>query len=129
VNGDSPFLVDGVKIRTDWADPPLPTHLTWNPRVYSRVRKPTHRGALIGLLWGVPVDGHACGRAAVYQLKTLIGEVRTVWWDGTMYGDSPYLLDVDTDERVLRNPASIAWFCRFEDVRNLDMNTEKEERK
>lgn len=110
-----------MKIRKDWGEPVLPTDLAWNPRVYSRVRKPKHRGALVGVLWGVPVDGNACGRAAVYQLQTLAGEVRTVWWDGTMYGDTPYLLDVDTDERVLRNPQSIAWFCRFEDVQKLDI--------
>jgi hypothetical protein len=109
-----------MKIRTDWNEPPLPTDLTWNPWVYSRVRKPKHRGALVGTLWGVPVDGHACGRAAVYQMQMLTGEIRTVWWDGTMYGDLPYLLDVDTDERVLRSATSIAWFCRLEDVRIPD---------
>jgi hypothetical protein len=121
--------VNGLgKIRTSWEDAPLPTDLTWNPRVYSRVRKPSHRGALVGTLWGVPVNGHACGRAVAYQFQMLTGEVHTVWWDGTMYGDSPYLLDVDTDERVLRNPAGIAWFCRLEDVRIPDTNSGEEKK-
>jgi len=115
-----------MKIRTDWNDPLPVTDLSWNPRVYSRVRKPHHRGALVGTLWGVPVDGHACGRAAVYQFQALTGEVRTVWWDGTMCEGSPYLYDVDTDQLVLRNPAAISWFCRLGDVpvgvvRNPDM--------
>ena len=109
-----------MKIRTDWDEPALPTDLTWNPRVYSRVRKPKHRGALVGTLWGVAVDGNTCGRGTAYQLQVLTGEIHTVFWDGTMYGDSPYLLDVDTEKPVLRSPKSIAWFCRLEDVQILD---------
>jgi hypothetical protein len=117
-----------VKIRTEWNEPPLPTDLTWNPRVYSRVRKPKHRGALVGTLLGVPVDGNACGRAVAYQFQMLTGEIHTVWWDGTMCAtpsgttswDTPYLYDVDTDELILRNPAGIAWFCRLADVRIPD---------
>jgi len=106
-----------MKIRISWTEPPLPTDLRWNPHAYSRVRKPKHRGALVGTLWGVPVDGNACGRAVVYQLKVLLtGEVRTVYWDGSMYGDVPCLFDVDTHEPVLRRPSGIAWFCRLEDV-------------
>jgi hypothetical protein len=121
--------VNGLgKIRTSWEDAPLPTDLTWNPRVYSRVRKPKHRGALVGTLWGVPVDGHACGRAVAYQFQMLTGEVHTVRWDGTMYGDSPCLFDVDTGEQILRNPAGIAWFCRLEDVRIPDTNSGEEKK-
>ena len=105
-----------MKIRTDWADPVLPTDLTWNSRVYSRVRKPSHRGALVGSLFGVPVDGNSCGRGTVYQFQTLNGDVHTVWWDGTMYGDTPYLLNVDNDASILISPAAIAWFCLLKDV-------------
>lgn len=104
-----------MKIRTDWADTPLVTDLTWNPHAVSPVRHP-RRGALIGTLLGVPVTGKSCGRAIAYQFQMLTGEVRTVWWDGTMYGDAPYLHDVDTGELVLRDPAGIAWFSRLENV-------------
>lgn len=105
--------------RTKWDDPALATDLTWNPRVisYSRaVRSAKGRGALVGTLLGVPVDGRACGRGTAYQFQLLTGEVRTAWWDGTMHGDSPYLFDIDTGEQLLRNPAAFAWFARLEDV-------------
>ena len=107
-----------MAIRTKWDDAPLVTDLRWNPRVlsYSGCRRPSMRGALVGTLLGVPVDGRACGRGTVYQFQMLTGEVRTVWWDGTMYGDSPTLFDVDTGEQVLRNPAAMSWFARLEDV-------------
>lgn len=109
-----------MHIRTDWDEPALPTDLTWNPRAYSRVRKPKHRGALLGTLWGVPVDGNTCGLGVAFQLQTLTGEVRTVYWDGSMYGESPCLFDIDTHDQVLRSAKSIAWFCLLDDVQKLD---------
>lgn len=104
--------------RAKWDDALLVTDLKWNPRVVSHsraVRSDKGRGALVGTLLGVPVDGRACGRGTAYQFQLLTGEVRTVFWDGTMYGDSPVLFDVDTEEQVLRNPAAFAWFARLED--------------
>ena len=107
-----------MKQRTGWDDAPLATDLTWNPRVisYSGCRRPSMRGAFVGTLLGVPVDGRSCGRSVAYQFRLLTGEVRTAWWDGTMHGDSPYLFDVDTGEQVLRNPVAMAWFSRLEDA-------------
>ena len=104
--------------RTKWDDPVLVTDLHWNPRVisYSRRCSRRGRGALVGTLLGVPVDGRSCGRGTAYQFLLLTGEVRTVWWDGTMHGDSPYLFDIDTGEQVMRNPAAFAWFDRLENV-------------
>ena len=104
-----------MKQRTGWDDAPLATDLTWNPRVISYARG-GKRGALVGTLLGLPVDGRSCGRSVAYQFQLLTGEVRTVWWDGTMHGDSPYLFDVDTGEQVLRNPVAMAWFSRLEDA-------------
>lgn len=105
--------------RTGWDDQLLATDLTWNPRVISHsraVRSDRGRGALVGTLLGVPVDGRACGRGVAYQFRLLTGEVRTAWWDGTMYHGSPCLFDIDTDAELLRNPAAFAWFARLEDV-------------
>jgi hypothetical protein len=103
-----------MKQRTKWDDDLLVTDLKWNPRVISYARG-GKRGALIGTLLGLPVDGRTCGRGTAYQFQMLTGEIHTVWWDGTMYGEAPYFLDVDTGERVLRNPAGIAWFARFDE--------------
>lgn len=107
--------------RTSWQDPLLHTELTWKPHAHSNTRSP-RRGALVGMLHGVEVSGKTIGRGHAYQLCMLTGEVRTVWWDGTMGHDSggayyPYLYDVDTGEQVLRNPRYVAWFARLEDVK------------
>lgn len=98
-----------------WEDAPLPTDLVWKPRAYSNVRSPK-RGALVGTLLGVPVDGRSTGRGVAFQIGIITGEVRTVWWDGTMAYGSPELFDVDTQEPVLRNPQAIAWFALLADV-------------
>lgn len=96
--------------RSDWSDAPLPTELTWNPRVHSNVRSP-QRGALVGTLLGVEVDGHSTGRGVAFQFGMLTGEVRTVWWNGVMNHGAPEMFDVDTQELVLRNPDGVAWFA------------------
>lgn len=98
--------------RSSYDDPPLETDLVWHPRA----RRGNRRGALVGALWGVPVTGADCGRGTAYQLGMLTGEVRTVWWDGTMCGDTPQLYDVDTNEFVTRNPMAVAWFARLDQV-------------
>lgn len=109
-----------MKQRTGWDDAPLATDLTWNPRVisYSRaVRSDRGRGALVGTLLGVPVDGRACGRGTAYQFQLLTGEVYTAFWDGTLHHDTPCLFDIDTENSLpLFNPAAFAWFARLEDV-------------
>ena len=78
----------------------LETNLVWNPRAVSRVRKP-QRGALQGTLLGVQVDGHTIGYGTAYQLVRSNGDVRTVFWIGSVdSGNRPLLFDVDTHERV-----------------------------
>ena len=102
--------------RTSYTDPPLCTVLQWHPHAHSNVRSPK-RGALVGQLWGVEVDGKSTGRGVAFQFGGLSGEVRTVWWDGTMaVGGVPQLYDVDTGDPVLRSPESIAWFARLQDL-------------
>lgn len=106
-------------IRTSWQDAPLRTDLVWKPHAHSNVRSPK-RGALVGTLLGVEVDGKSTGRGVAYQFGLLTGEVRTVWWNGTVGRDGegpyyPYLYDVDTQEQVLRNPQAVAWFGRLQE--------------
>jgi hypothetical protein len=104
----------------------LVTDLVWNPRVHSNVR---NRGALVGTLYGVPVTGKDTGRGVAYQLVTTLGDVHTVYWDGTVgggrapyltnqhpYGVYPYLYIVDTGKQVLINPAFVASFRKLADV-------------
>lgn len=97
--------------RSNYNDPPLVTELQWRPHAH---RPGNQRGALVGTLWGVPVTGIDTGRGTAYQFGLLTGEVRTVWWDGTMWTDTPNLFDVDTGEQVLRNPTAVAWFTRLD---------------
>jgi hypothetical protein len=104
-----------MRERTSYTDAPLRTELVWKPYAHSNVRSP-RRGALVGTLWGVEVDGKSTGRGVAYQFGLISGEVRTVWWDGTMWGDVPEFYDVDTGEHVARNPLAVAWFARLEDV-------------
>lgn len=108
------MTTQALPVRTNWDDAPLHTDLVWNGRVKNNRGS---RGALVGTLLGLPVDGHSFGRAVAYQFGLLTGEVRTVWWDGTLtHGDVPELYDVDTGESVLRNPQAFAWFARLQDV-------------
>lgn len=102
--------------RANWQDAPLRTDLVWKPHAHSNVRSP-RRGALVGQLLGIEVDGKSTGRGVAYQFGLISGEVRTVWWDGTLsYGDVPEFYDVDSGERVSRNPQAIAWFARLQDI-------------
>lgn len=97
-------------MRTNINDPLLATELAWNPRV----RCPGGRGALVGTLFGVPVTGMDRGRGVAYQVRTVLGEVRTVWWDGMMWGaEGPGLFDVDTGVQVQVNPIAVASFDRL----------------
>ena len=108
-----------IPVRTNYEDAPLRTELQWRPHAINYVRSPK-RGALVGTLWGVEVDGKSIGRGVAYQLGMISGEVRTVWWDGTVGRDGeveyPYLYDVDTGEQVLRNPQYVAFFVRLKDI-------------
>lgn len=88
-------------------DMTLTTDLTWNPHAYVNSHR---RGALVGTLLGVPVDGRSFGRGTAYQLVTSLGEVRTVWWTGAMYFDAADFVDVDTFESVRRNHDAIVSF-------------------
>jgi hypothetical protein len=115
-----------IPVRTNYEDAPLRTELQWRPHAINYVRSPK-RGALVGTLWGVEVDGKSIGRGVAYQLGMISGEVRTVWWDGTIgYAERnwqnaivkgvPELYDVDTQEPVLRNPQNVSWFARLQDI-------------
>ena len=99
--------------RTSMDDALLPTELVWNPRVV----RPGGRGALVGTLLGVPVRGMDRGRGVAYQIAMIDGEVRTVWWDGHLWGGGePGLIDVDTGEQVRYNPMAVAWFARLDSL-------------
>ena len=108
-----------VPVRTFHQDPLFRTELVWRPHAYSNVRSP-YRGALVGQLYGVEVNGKSTGRGVAYQIGMTTAEVRTVWWDGTVGRDGeveyPYLYDVDTGEQVLRNPQYVAFFVRLKDI-------------
>ena len=99
--------------RTSYDDPALVTDLVWKPRA---VRNGNQRGALVGTLWGVPVTGKDVGRGTAFQFRMLTGEIHTVWWNGSMWGDAPAFLDVDTNEPVWRNHLAVAWFARLSEV-------------
>ncbi|AVO21383.1 hypothetical protein PBI_MEGABEAR_74 [Mycobacterium phage Megabear] len=102
-----------VSERTSYSDEPLVLDLVWNPRA----KRGNGRGALVGTLLGVPVTGADCGRGTAFQFQLLTGEVRTVWWDGTVRIDrSPHLFDVDSGAEVNVNPLAMAWFARLSDV-------------
>jgi hypothetical protein len=91
----------------------LDTHLKWNARVLSNVSP--RRGALVGTLLGVVVTGRDNGRGTAYQLEMCGGEIRTVWWTGTVtYGSVPVFRDVDTDAEVLRDPKLMVSFARLD---------------
>lgn len=88
---------------------PGTTDLTWNPRVHSNATG--RRGALVGTLLGVPVNGRTCGKGVAFQFELADGDVHTAWWDGTLHHGAPVLHDVDTNERLpLFNPEGFVWF-------------------
>jgi hypothetical protein len=95
----------------------LNTDLTWKPRA---VKNGPGVGALVGTLYGVPVNGRSIGRGVAYQLVTILGDVYTVWWDGTVssnlvepYLVYPYLYQVDTGDSVTINPSYVAEFYKL----------------
>jgi len=99
----------------------LVTDLVWNPKACKNGNV-KRRGALEGVLYGVPVDGKSIGRSVAYQLVTKYGDVYTVWWDGTVSSELvapylvyPYLYQVDTGDRVLINPSVVEDFYRMSD--------------
>lgn len=100
---------------TQTTAPALATDLTWNPRVHSNATG--RRGALVGTLLGLPVDGKACGKGVAFQFELTTGAVHTAWWDGTLHHSAPVLFDVDTNAELPRfNPAAFVWFARLADV-------------
>ena len=85
------------------------TDLVWNPRVHCNATG--RRGALVGTLLGVPVDGRTCGKGVAFQFELTTGDIHTAYWDGTLHHGAPVLYDIDTHDRLpLFNPAAFVWF-------------------
>lgn len=93
----------------------LVTDLAWNSRACKNGNT-RRRGALEGTLLGVPVNGRTIGKGVAFQFGLITGEVRTAWWDGTLYYGSPCLFDIDTHEPLSFSPEAFVWFDLLSNV-------------
>lgn len=91
------------------------TELVWNPRVHCNATG--RRGALVGTLCGVPVNGRTCGKGVAFQFQLADGTVHTAYWDGTLHYGAPCLFDYDTHVALPHyNPEFFAWFDLLSNV-------------